>query len=686
MSGTRVAYFPLMGGEDLLSPSLSVNPGRLRYSKNYECDRFGRYRRYDGYERFDGRPKPSESTYWILSFDAGETEIEAEDILTGASSSAYGEVLSVTVSTGTWAGSDAAGFAVLFNVSGIFQNNEDLEVSSSKVAEADGTATEQGADNDTDHDTYLQAAIEATRADIQAVTGSGDILGVWQYKGVKYAFRNNAGGTEAVMFKSSTSGWTQCDIGRTVAFTSGGTTEIEEDDVVTGATSSAFATVKRVILSSGTWAGGDAAGTFVLYTQTGDFQSENLNVGAATNIATIAGNSAEVTLLPDGRYEFLNKNFGGHASTQRMYGCDGENKAFEWDGSTFVQITTGMTTDTPIHITEYHNHLFLMFTGGSIQHSSITAPYEWSAVTGAAEIAIGDEGTGFLKMVNVLAIFARNSTYLLYGSSSADWELRQHSDEAGAIEWTMQRIGDAVYLDDKGLTTLSATDAYGDFASNVISRDIQPFIDSMRGYESASIRVRAKNQYRLFYSDGQAVTMTMDGSKVVGFTRLLFDDPVVCCCSVENTAGDEELFFGSSDGFVYQMDSGTSLDGGAIEDIIQTHYNHIKSPSVKKRFRKAVVELDAPNNITINVSLDYGDSDGQTAPNVDVDIDEAGGHWGVDSWDSFVWDGPFVSTGEARFDGSGTSISMTFYHTGIYDQPHTIQGVVIHYDPRGLRR
>jgi hypothetical protein len=686
----KIEYFPLEGGEDLATPTLSVKPGRLRFSLNYECDRYGRYRRVDGYERFDGNPKPSEASYWVLDFDAGESEISVEDTVEGGTSGATGEALVVEVESGSWAGSDAAGYLILFNVSGTFQDNEDLEVSSTKMAVADGAPVEQGADNDTDHNTWIQAAIEATRDDISVVPGSGNILGVWQYNGVKYAFRNNAGDTAAVMFKSSSTGWTECDLGKTIAFTSGGTYEVQEDDTITGATSGATAVVKRIIVSSGTWAGGDAAGTFVIYSQTGTFQSENLNVGAELNVATIAGNSTATTLSKDGRYEFENYNFGGHSGTFRMYGCDGVNKGFEWDGSVFVPITTGMATDTPEHLRCHKKHLFFSFTGGSLQHSSTGDPYTWSAVTGAAELGIGAPIVG-LEIVpgDVLGVYGRNSINLLYGSSVDDWDLKTFSRDSGAIEWTSQRIGNnIVFLDDGGLTSLAAVQEYGDFSTDIMSKDIQPFLDTLRGYEQASIKVRKKNQYRLFFSDGHGLVLTLSGNKVIGFTRIKYDDPVMCCCSSEDSSGNEELYFGSSDGFVYQMDKGTSFDGGAVSDYLLTHYNVLKSPSYKKRFRKLTIELDAPNYITLYVTPEftYGGSAAQQSSGQELSVNASGGTWDLDAWGSFVWDGPFVSTGEAIIDGSGLSISLAFYHTGIYDIPHTIQGAIIHYSIRGLQR
>jgi len=78
---------------------------------------------------------------------------------------------------------------------------------------------------------------------------------------------------------------------RSLPFTSGGTTPIEVGDDITGDTSGAIATVVIVDLDSGSWAGGDAAGTLWINNQSGIYESENLDVGVATDLATIAGNS-----------------------------------------------------------------------------------------------------------------------------------------------------------------------------------------------------------------------------------------------------------------------------------------------------------------------------------------------------------------------------------------------------------
>jgi len=286
----------------------------------------------------------------------------------------------------------------------------------------------------------------------------------------------------------------------------------------------------------------------------------------------------------------------------------------------------------------------------------------------------------------ILAVFGRNSTYLLYGSSTADWDLTDHSKESGCIEWSAQQIGTEIYLDDRGLTTLASTDKYGDFVGNVISEDIQPYLKTKIGNIQSSIRVKDKSQYRLFFDDMEGINLTIDGNKIIGFTRLLYDVLPVCCCSSENSDGEEELFFGSTDGFVYQLDSGDSFNGNAIEHLIRFHYNHLKTPLNEKQIRKIILELIAPLGTAIKYYLDFSYGDDTESEGLDFDITEGGGIWGVDDWDEFVWDGPTVGTARAYPEGCGINFALMMTSERTYVGPHTLQGLIAHYSVRGLRR
>ena len=79
-----------------------------------------------------------------------------------------------------------------------------------------------------------------------------------------------------------------------IPFSGGGTTEIAAGATITGATSAATALVEEVLLYSGSWAGGDAAGFFVVRDVVGTFGSENVYVSsdetAGSDDATVTAN------------------------------------------------------------------------------------------------------------------------------------------------------------------------------------------------------------------------------------------------------------------------------------------------------------------------------------------------------------------------------------------------------------
>ena len=86
-------------------------------------------------------------------------------------------------------------------------------------------------------------------------------------------------------------------IEKLLTFTSGGTHEIVPGELIVGATSAVTARVIAVNLTTGTWAGGTAAGTLRVRLQTGVFVSEKLKIGADVDVATIAKNSSLISYL-----------------------------------------------------------------------------------------------------------------------------------------------------------------------------------------------------------------------------------------------------------------------------------------------------------------------------------------------------------------------------------------------------
>lgn len=81
---------------------------------------------------------------WSIKYDSGSYEPQPGETITGATSSATSAIESVTRTSGTWAGGDAAGTIYLRRLTGTFQNNEnvnDTTASESNCLTIDGTAT-----------------------------------------------------------------------------------------------------------------------------------------------------------------------------------------------------------------------------------------------------------------------------------------------------------------------------------------------------------------------------------------------------------------------------------------------------------------------------------------------------------------------------------------------------------------
>lgn len=310
-------------------------------------------------------------------------------------------------------------------------------------------------------------------------------------------------------------------------------------------------------------------------------------------------------------------------------------------------------------------------------------------VTGAAELSFGQDMVGFSNVPGeALAIFSRNETHILHGSSVSDWQLNRHSSEAGAIEYSVQDIGWPVLLDDRGILDIRSTLNYGDFKTATMSEIIQPLIDAKKSLLISSLRVRAKDQYRLFFSDNTAIYMGISKGKPTGFFPIDLGVPVRVTCSVEDAVGNEIIFFGSDDGYVYQMDIGTSFDGAEIAAFARLPYNHAGQPRVRKRFSRGILEVDAlvSTVLTFSQSFDYGDAQAPTPAEQTFTIQGGGGFWDEDNWDEFVWDEQVIGHAIAYLDGTGINMSLIIRSNTTYDAVHTLQALTYYYRSRGVQR
>jgi len=662
----RSDYVPFKGGLDTVTPRLQKKPGAIDFSLNYVPETEGGYSLIDGYERYSGQPAPSAATYFYIPFTFTGT-VAVGDTITGVDSGATGIVITVE-----------ADHINITKVVGVFQE-EVVNIGGLPVGSITGSLMEHGEFSIKADAIATGAAADNYRADIAKPAGSGKVRGLCLHKGVLYCFVDNPAGTAGMIFKETAAGWVEVALLHEISFNTG-VAEISDGAAITQLISGATATVKRVMHETGTWAGGTAAGRLILSDIAGTFNATNdIQVAAATKV-TATSLATAITIIAGGRYELVNYNFYASLDRRRVYGCDGKNRGFEFDGVTYAPINSTMTTDTPEYVYAHKKQLFFSFKASS-QNSGLGEPFQWTPITGAAEIGLGDDITGYKTLPGKsLCINSRNSSNQLLGNDVSDFVLDDISDETGGLPRTIQRIGHVYCFDDRGIIVIQPTDKYGNFSINTISRRIQRLINKMAKVVTASITYKKKNQYRLYGSDGTGICMTIL-NKGIAFAEFSYPDNVACTVSGEDVDGREIAFFGSDAGMVCQFEKGTSFDGEERGFYLFLPFNHSGSPTMIKTYKTASIELDADGYTTFKYQpvFSYGDSGTPDHRTIDVISEGQGGLWDISDWNDFFWDADISSSNSIPITGNGINIGLRIYGTSAIDAGHKLDGITLKY-------
>lgn len=675
----------LAGGLDQTTSSYQLAPGALRECLNFACKPNGGYYRVPGYERFDGRQSPSSpsltitAVFWLDGVGPAlgtVVELRATDgitvlftgtlcykTITGDSVTAA----AFTKSTGAIVYSGAPFLWVAGVEAGIPAQNYATDLTFKEIA------------------LMKAAAAGPHRDDIQVVPGSGPIRGVVYHNDIAYAFRDNVGGTACAIYKSSASGWVNVPLGWTVAFSATATQPVEGGTLTQGGVT---ATIKRVVVTSGTFLAGTAVGYLVLSTLAGGtFASGASTVTAGT--LPLSGTSAAITLQPGGRYNFDIGNFTGASATRRIYGADGVNAHFEFDGTVYVPLNYGGTVKAK-HVEVHNEHLFIS-VGSSLVNSAIGNPYNYEVILGAGETATGSDVTGMVVMPGTqdtaaLMVFGRNATGVIYGTSTADFKRVNYDAGVGALENTMQSLFDVFALDDRGVTATRRSINYGNFDAGTLTNNIQRLINENRNKAVCSGLSRENSQYRVFFNNGFGLYVTVNSeSQLIGHGVVLFPDIPTCMFDGEASTGETVELFGTDSGFVMRNDIGTSFDGANINALINLNVNAVKTPRLRKRFRKTILEVQATSYVDIQVGYTFEWGSVDILPHGFNDAGAGFGtlsFWDEFTWEQFFWDGRYSDALTIDMNGTGENVQLLVTTTGDYMPEFTLSSAILHYNPR----
>lgn len=689
------------GGLNLTASADRITPGELLSVRNYE-PHFATgakgpvpYERIRGFEVFDGHPRPHLAEYWKIELAsiAGGPFQYGEQVTDGTETAI---VVNYVVNDTA----DDTGYLIVTNLTNDVDEGASWAGGTSGATATGVTGTEFEGEVDEDlHDEAQLAAENYRRAFIKKVGDvacEGPVRGVNVYNNTHYAFRDLVGGANGSLWRATPSGWVQVALGFKVYFTDG-QEKPDEGDIVVGVGSGASCVIQRVVLTAGFWAGSDGDGYIVTSAITGAFiGGEELQVGGETIAVTNLSTPQQAqTLPPGGRYRFRNYNFGGHTKTTRMYGVNGAGNAFEFDGTVFTLIETGMEEDQPTQIGVHRGHLLLGFSGGSLQHSGKNAALSFQPVLGANEILAGDEITGFIEEIgDVTFVFTRNKTFRLEGFVQENLQLKLHNSETGAFADSIQRIGRSVYLDDRGFSQLPTTDAFGDFASAQISIPIDPLVQSLLRTSSieGSVINRGRSIYRCFFDSRGAIAIGFSGNRVNGITTIDYGLAITATANGEMLNEDgksvERIFIGDQDGWVYETDVGRNFNGEDIEAYAITAYHFSGSPEHNKRYRRATLYFRGSGRTSLQIFADYNYNEEPT--NFEEILNRAvplgGGRYGIDRHNQFLYSR--ASQGDVRvpMNSHARNVSLIIYHKEKNEEPHILDAVQYHISARRLIR
>lgn len=384
------------------------------------------------------------------------------------------------------------------------------------------------------------------------------------------------------------------------------------------------------------------------------------------------------------RHEFDEGNPYATDAGNALYGVGGGQPFELTQGGTLTILANAPSGATMIAL--HQNHLFLGFPVGSLQFSGIGDPANWDASTGGAgEIGVGQRLTGMIRGVGgILHVLTRDSVQTLRGSSEPNFALEVTVPGVGARSYSGQSLVVPYFVTERGITSLQAAQEFGDFTALQPGAPVEPLFSGggLSDRVVASCVSRTKAQYRVFFDNGRGFYLSP-----TGITQIELPDQIAVAHSGELANGEEFLAIGDDKGLVYRLDSGGTFNGQAIRSYLTLAYTDLKSPSTRKRFRRAFFDVRSSANSSLWIVPDFGYGEIETAAprRQAINLLLGPGMWNVDRWDEFKWSVPFIGQEPLDVTGTATSINFSFYSESSSD-PHEVLGYDLSFDIRRNRR
>ncbi len=411
--------------------------------------------------------------------------------------------------------------------------------------------------------------------------------------------------------------------------------------------------------------------------------------------------NSDTTRTAGGKHYFTKYNYTG---TNRIIGVDGKNLPFRYESDgTYTLINASGSPANAKVVAEFKNHIFYggyTSNAGAITFSVPLDEEDFTALSGAGEIVIGDKVVQLTRFRDALIIFCQSSIYRLIGDSKFNFEIEPITKKIGcnAPDSVQELGGDLYFLGPDGIRTLAATERLGDVELATVSKKIQDLIPNIHAVpleNITSIAIKAKSQYRLHYATNSGTIP--DSRGIIGglvndsegnlIWEWMESKGMKPFCMDSDFVADEELFiFGDFNGFIQNLENGNDFAGTAVPSVLQTAYNHFDDPTRRKTCYKATVFYQAEGLISLDVYLmwDYDDPNKLQPPLFTIPIGGSIDKYGSGLYGTATYGSSDIPRAKHTTIGSGYQLSLRFIAEDS-NPPHIIQGFALEYGLGGRR-
>jgi len=406
-----------------------------------------------------------------------------------------------------------------------------------------------------------------------------------------------------------------------------------------------------------------------------------------------------------GRYSFVTYDFDG---TENLAMADGVNDAAIWDGSSYVTITAsagGTKPTAPDIVQEFKGHLFFGGMSNSPHTVKFSAPFnenDFSAASGAGEIAFGSDVVSLKPFREALIIFCKNEIYKLIGSSSADFQIQPITRNIGCLShFTIQEIGgDLIFLAPDGLRTVAGTERIDDIELGTISKQVQPRLNALSSNQISNLSshtIKSKSQYRMYFPTTSGTESNMTGligvlkrnaqSGQIGweYSDIKGIKPSIAASGFISNV--ETILHGDyDDGFVYKQESGRDFDGTAISATYRTVDYTMGDVGRRKNMQRIIINYigtGTVKDVDMNLEYDYGDILLPSPALYDLKDPAGAAFYGGGTYGSSEYNASvYTPLYRQSVEGSGFAVALKFTDSSS-NPTYTLKGFGLEFTPGG---